>query len=290
MRYTNSSNGTEDRALQDQHGKPYTHANRAYQKFKKTKDALLDHVPRRDRLMIVLTGMIAVSTVAQYMLARSNNETSGKQVDKLLIAANRVGTAAESFSESASGINTGISDAVIKLNTQADKLAENAKQSSRLATDSEQANTNALEADRPWMGGTISVSNFSAGQKPSLSYGFNNSGKRPAKILKAHAIGLPLAVFPLHPNTSFPYGHGSTGFSVPGTGINSTDNMPEVTTSQMSLINSGGLVYFAFAEIEYIDLRVPSNIHLTRICVQYMPRTKTAAERWRNCDTYNDAD
>jgi hypothetical protein len=82
---------------------------------------------------------------------------------------------AQRFSTSAAQISAGIQDAVAKLNVQA-----NANQTMALAANT--ANSNSLEADRPWMGGTLNVADFAVGKTPTYTVSFMNSGKRPAKV------------------------------------------------------------------------------------------------------------
>lgn len=83
-----------------------------------TEKELLDRVKKGERWMIFLTGLIFLTAVFQAYETWSNNGSSGKQVDRIIDAANRIDNAADSFSRSASGINSGVSDAVRKLGEQ----------------------------------------------------------------------------------------------------------------------------------------------------------------------------
>ena len=85
----------------------------------------------------------------QVHMARKYNRSTTEQIQELIEAANIQGEAAKSFAGSAGKINDGIGQAVDKLNLQAGAA-------NRLAHDTETANKNVLEADRPWMGAFIS--------------------------------------------------------------------------------------------------------------------------------------
>src|SRR5580658_2579704 len=107
---------------------------------------------------IATIGNVIVATF-QYESAKATATENSEQTKQLIVAANinacaarqiatasqRNATAAENFASAAGNINIHMSEAVTKLDTQAGKLAESAKQMGRLATDSGTANTQNLE-------------------------------------------------------------------------------------------------------------------------------------------------
>ena len=104
-------------------------------------------------LNVTLTAIIALSTVAQTINSCNNNKNAGEQANRLITAADRVDSAAESFSGSASGINGGMSNAVTELRSQVDQM-----NASREAADRNSAATlqTTIESfhneDRAWVG------------------------------------------------------------------------------------------------------------------------------------------
>jgi hypothetical protein len=117
---------------------------------------LLNEGPDR-HIELLLTIAIATFALFQLLITCSNNASTSQQTQRLLDSANRINDAADSFSKSSADIGRGMSDAVGKLNLQAQKLDASVQQASRLAGDTEKANQNVIDADRPWMGGAIGV-------------------------------------------------------------------------------------------------------------------------------------
>lgn len=66
--------------------------------------------------------------------------------------------------------------------SQAAATQDFAKQAQRSANYAHEAIQEAIYAERPWMGGNISVSDFAEGKKPTFRITFTNSGKRPAIV------------------------------------------------------------------------------------------------------------
>jgi hypothetical protein len=199
--------------------------------------------------------------------------------------------AAKRFADSADKINDGIGKAVINLNSQAQALVDQSGQTGRLADETKEANDNVVSADRPWLGATVLVSNFSVNNKPSLTFLFTNSGRRPAHVsLTAFKYGIEVA-FPAEPDKQYLHDTTpSTNLIVPGQQMTaaSTSDSP-ITQQFMDLINSGRVVYFAFAKTEYTDVRTKIP-YWTHICIRYSPKLKTDTDNgFRNCTEYNDA-
>ena len=134
--------------------------------------------------LILVTAGIGGIQARIYHQQKKIMESSGHQTDQLIAYAKAQACAAKSFAASAAAINTGIGDAVGKLNLQADKLEKSVRQAARLAKATEEANSNAANADRPWIGAFFSVSNFESGKAPTYTVTYINSGRR--QIGRAH--------------------------------------------------------------------------------------------------------
>lgn len=68
---------------------------------------------------LFLTFAIMFFAATQLIISCNNNKSTSNQVNKIIIAADRIDDAAGSFSRSASGISSGVSDAVTQLGNQA---------------------------------------------------------------------------------------------------------------------------------------------------------------------------
>jgi len=123
----------------DEQGHAYAKRENVYNRVKNGIKRFAGRIDHGERWMILLTAIVALTTVSQAVQSCSNNRSTSVQVDRLIDAANRVDDAAESFSRSASGINGGVSDAVEKLRVQAEKMEAARKSSEQQATTALQA-------------------------------------------------------------------------------------------------------------------------------------------------------
>lgn len=85
---------------------------------------------------LILSVAIVFFAYMQWRVAKSSSESSSTQVGQLIVAADRVDDAAESFSISAANIGRSMKDAVIQMDRQAkssDKIATSAESSTRIA-------------------------------------------------------------------------------------------------------------------------------------------------------------
>jgi hypothetical protein len=134
--------------------------------------------------------------VAVYRQEKHIMESSSKQTDQLIQAAqiqmiaslwfaqsaSEIKDSANKFSGSAAGINSGVSDAVSKLQVQADALGRSADQMSRVADETAKANKYVLDADRPWIGVDGLPELTDAGSPLEFTLAFHNYGKSPAIV------------------------------------------------------------------------------------------------------------
>ena len=135
---------------------------------------ILDRVKAGERWMIALTFLIFLTAAFQAYETWTNNNSTSKQVDKIIKAANQIQGSAKSFSQSAEGINSGVRDAVGKLNLQAGATNMLAQQSRKAL----QAN---IRSERAWIGvQNFNLTRYEPGMPVEFTYDLVNSGKTPA--------------------------------------------------------------------------------------------------------------
>jgi hypothetical protein len=262
---------------------PTGHTSDSKQSASDAQRETLDAIKKGERIALFIAGIVAFGTIGQWVTTSCNNASTSAQTEKLI-------KASHDFAASAESINGGIDHAVSKLNLQADALNNSVQQSSRLADDTEKANQNVVEADRPWMGGNITVTNFSIGKKPTVIVNFINSGRRPARLDLTEVQTLARETFPKNPDAEYTSDTTpSTSVVVPGQSTFLGPTLGEVIQSDLDLLDGGKFTYFIFAKVEYRDLRTNQR-HWTHICVRYIPKLKSDANNgFRNCEEYNDA-
>jgi hypothetical protein len=245
-----------------------------------------------DWIIAIFTAVLSVVAILQYREMKSG----GIDTHALADAAAKQAKAAEKFADNAANINTGIQNAVTQLGKQVAKMDTSVQQASRLAAATETANKNSVEADRPWMAAYINVAQFAVDKKSSFIFTFANTGKRPAIVELTAARSDKYVNFPSNTDAELlknPYVRGavpSTSVIVPGQPVVASSTSPgALTKAEMDLIDSGQVKWYAFAKVEYRDVR--TNLHYwTHICIEYMPLFKTDNDNgFRNCPEYNDA-
>jgi len=177
---------------------------------------------------------------------------------------------------------------------QIPKLDASIAQASRLATATEQANQNVLDADRPWIGIAIEVTDFGANQTPIKTVTLVNSGKRPAMITGFKADGDYGKAM-----SETPEYRGGTNikrqFLVPGTVYVSKVNLFRddgiLKSEALSILDSKTVSFFSYATVEYIDVRTGKH-HFTHACKQYVPASPSEGNRdgFFGCEAYNSGD
>jgi hypothetical protein len=147
-----------------------------------------------DWLMVLFTAVLAFFAASQFAVSCS----SSKQTADLIAAANTQATAARGFAGSADKINTGIGNAVGKLDAQA-TATENARKSSVDASDKALQGTidNFHQDERAWMGvSEVIVADPSAEKGFPITVVFTNTGKTPARNVKISS-GYNLSFMPI---------------------------------------------------------------------------------------------
>jgi len=233
--------------------------------------------------------MVVIFAALQY----ANTISSSKQMNSLIDAANQMKNAGWEFSGAAVGINHAGWNAVGKLNDQSTQLANNVKQSGRLADATEKANANVLEADRPWFGVAITAQDsLEVGKIPAVTVVFINSGKRPARVLISAVACDWFTVFPKNPPYKFSSGAvKSNDIVVPNSIVTSKFNLfyKPLGQAEVEMANNGPPKLFLYANIEYVDLRTQTK-HFTHSCWVYVGNDPVLTKGFYNSGEYNDAD
>jgi hypothetical protein len=141
-----------------------------------------------DWIMVIFTGVLTAVAIEQGILAWQNSQSSTRQMGKIIDAANRIEDAADSFSGSASHINEGVSDAVIKLQDQATKM-----DAARKTTETESGRSlsaaigNFHRDQRAWLS-PEPVPGTRKGGGP-IQFPIKNGGKTPARNVFMYFMG-----------------------------------------------------------------------------------------------------
>jgi hypothetical protein len=163
----------------------------------------------------------------------------------------------------------------------------------RLATATETANTNVLEADRPWFGAVLAAQDaIEAGKSPSITVVFLNSGKRPARVLISQVASNWFTVFPKNPPYPLPPSSiRSSDIVVPNSAVITKLNITQKPLDQAAVdaANAGRpKKFFIYADMEYLDLRTQTK-HFTHSCWEYIGNDPVLAKGFYNSGDYNDA-
>jgi hypothetical protein len=117
----------------DEHGKPFP-LSTGY--TKDTGQEILHRIKMGELWMIILTAVVALATLGQFLLAYCNGKSTTNQTNALISAANRNADSADSFAKSADAINVGIGQSVQKLDAQAQEMKKAAVSAATTAEES----------------------------------------------------------------------------------------------------------------------------------------------------------
>jgi hypothetical protein len=229
--------------------------------------------------MVFLTFVIAATGVIGIILVIQGSADSNRLAD----AAEKQAYAAKSFASSADKINTGIENAVDKLNLQAGAA-------NRLAGDTEKANDNAASTDRRWIGIALQAEALEVGKIPNVHIFATNAGRRPAKITWMVAAGNLFTEFPEEPSYASTKGEKSTFILVPNSPVNMDYGITgePLTEQTMWIINARTQTLLEYAKVEYTDVRTGKS-YFTHACWRYIPAFGTMKSGFYDCAEYNEA-
>jgi hypothetical protein len=237
---------------------------------------------------VATLGNLAVGVV-QFVNFRQNSKESGRQIDRLIDAANRIDDAADSFSRSSSSISGGVQDAVSKLSLQAQRV-EDARVSS--VQQSQKALDATIEQNhldqRAWVG--IGQPHFVVNEVDPYHFEIEarNVGKTPALGVSSRSGEFyspsPMELKDIHylnppsiNGTMFPTGNVILIWQSEGI----TNHSREITG-----FRGGDLKMFFYGEVTYKD--VFGHRHFTHFCVS-VDKNLVSSHPCPN-NIYNDTD
>jgi len=152
------------------------------------------------------------------------------------------------------------------------------------------ANGIARDAQRPWVGISFVVSDWTAGKSPKANVFFVNSGLRPAIIKKLLFDSHDYELFPKNPE----YRRNKTdvlaqGIILPGGNTSNSQSLELLTQERLNTLFQRQQAFFIYASIEYTDALTGEN-HWTHGCEQFLPGFNNLSGGFVNCSVYNDID
>jgi hypothetical protein len=176
------------------HGRGADHQQGSNEELSQTETNLADRIKKSDRWMIVLTGIIAAATIANVWFFYRESESSARDIEKLTTKAGDMVTAVnKSLTEDRTAIK-----AILKENHEALAVSEGQIESS-LRESTNQSRTSlkatveqARMDQRAWIGFVRDDPRFLAGEIPSNTFYFANTGKSPALDFKINTSGMVL--------------------------------------------------------------------------------------------------
>ena len=128
---------------------------------------ILDRIKKGELWMILLTAVVALTTFVQAVQSCNNNRSTSRQVDRVIgvatdidkasdhisIAADHIGDAGNRFAGSAATISSGVSNAVTKLQAQANEMSASRQSADKNAASTLQATIDSFhDQQRAWIG------------------------------------------------------------------------------------------------------------------------------------------
>ena len=146
----------------------------------------------------------------------------------------------------------------------------------------------AIDAERPWVGITFRIQDWTIGRNPSATATFTNSGRRPAKVTRVQFDSNEYVVLPDSPRYRRNIRNSSL-LILPNGSVTNTQPLGVVTQPQLDDLGLRRHTFFIYASIDYEDVSTRS-VHWTHGCWQYLPGVQNTATRFAKCSTYNDVD
>jgi hypothetical protein len=145
----------------------------------------------------------------------------------------------------------------------------------------------AIDAERPWVGITFRIQDWTIGRNASATATFTNGGRRPAKVTRVQFDSSPYAVLPDTPR--YRRNIRNPTLILPNGSLTNTQSLGVVTQSELDDLGLKHHTFFIYAGVDYEDVLTHS-VHWTHGCWQYLPGAQNTANRFVRCPTYNDVD
>jgi hypothetical protein len=145
----------------------------------------------------------------------------------------------------------------------------------------------AIDAERPWVGITFRIQDWTIGKNASAIAMVTNNGRRPAKVTRVQLDNNQYAAFPDTPR--YRRNIKNSILILPNGSLTNTQPLGVVTQSELDDLGLRRRAFFIYASVDYEDVLTHA-AHWTRGCLQYLPGVQNAASRFVKCSTYNDVD
>jgi hypothetical protein len=223
---------------------------------------------------VFLTAVIAaMSVVGTFLVIQGGKDTARIRdaAEKQACAANKSAQASRDFADTAAKINSGIGDAVGKLDAQAKAIEDSRRSSESASLQSLNASIESSRLDqRAWVGTGDAVFTFSPTEPPKAQVTMKNTGKTPA-LQVAHSIGwvelskdktLTLEDIKYLPNMQ----NMQDAICFPTQSVPlDIQNGQIPPTGSIDLLKSGEDIVYVFGKITYAD--VSGKQHWTEFCM-----------------------
>lgn len=145
----------------------------------------------------------------------------------------------------------------------------------------------AIDAERPWVGITFRIQDWTIGKSASAIANVTNNGRRPAKVTRVQFDSNQYAVFPDSPR--YRRNIRNSTLILPNGSLTNTQPLGVVTQSELDDFGLRRHTFFIYASVDYEDVLTHA-AHWTRGCVQYFPGAQSTTSKFVKCSTYNDVD
>jgi hypothetical protein len=145
----------------------------------------------------------------------------------------------------------------------------------------------AIDAERPWVGITFRIQDWTIGRNASANVIFTNSGRRPAKVTRVQFDSNEYVVFPDSPR--YRRNIRNSTLILPNGSVTNTQPLGVVTQSELDDLSLRHHTFFIYASVDYEDVLTHA-VHWTHGCWQYLPEFQNTVSRFVKCPIYNDVD
>ena len=253
----------------------------------------LENARWTDIAIVILTvGIVAVSLMQWHEM-----HTGASDTHDLAVAAKAQADAArtqaedtKTIAESARSQAANTQSLALATSDEVAKLGASVREAHRLALAAEEANKNAIDAERPWVGVvSVSADPIASGKSGVARVNVVNSGRRPARLLRFRVASGVFGGFPEHPpfpnSTAWP--DLSQTVLLPGMGATNEFPFAEISPGQFEAMAGGVLRFYIYGVIDYEDVRVKGTPHSTSVCL-FWTATKSSAP-FATCPEHNEA-
>jgi len=144
-----------------------------------------------------------------------------------------------------------------------------------------------IDAERPWVGITFRIQDWTIGRNASAIAILTNNGRRPAKVTRIQLDNNEYATFPDIPR--YRRNIRNSTLILPNGSLTNTQPLGVVTQSELDDFGLRRHTFFIYANVEYEDVLTHA-VHWTHSCWQYLPGVQNASSRFVKCSAYNDVD